>query len=114
MASYPSHFITHLLLLLQVRVINKSDKKQRIHVLPAQTPSFKFDVTNNGFIRPGLAQDIKITFRPTEYRYYYDCVRLHCPGQNILVSVNASYTFCHVCVHCATRCLYTHTLSSQR
>jgi hypothetical protein len=75
----------HLPLLFQVRVINKSDKKQRIHVLPPQTPSFKFDVTNNGFIRPGLAQDIKITFRPSEYRYYYDCVRLHCPGQNILV-----------------------------
>ncbi len=66
-------------------MINKSDKKQRIHVLPPQTASFKFDVTSNGFIRPGLSQEIKITFRPSEYRYYYDCIRLHCPGQNILV-----------------------------
>jgi hypothetical protein len=74
----------------QVRVINKSDKKQRIHVLPPQTPSFKFDVTNNGFIRPGLAQEIKITFRPSEYRYYYDCIRLHCPSQNILVRCRLS------------------------
>lgn len=77
---------SHLLLsFYQVRVINKSDTKQRIHVLPPQTSSFKFDVANNGFIRPGLAQDITITFRPSEYRYYYDCIRLHCPGQNILV-----------------------------
>jgi len=52
---------------LTVRVVNKSDKKQRIHVLPPQTPAFKFDIANNGFIRPGLSQEIKITFRPTEY-----------------------------------------------
>lgn len=87
---------------LNVDIVNVMHKSKRMQVLPPSTPNFKVTVRfqvitichadthcrlvvaetaqisfdKKGHIAPGLAQSVRVTFLPTEYRYYYDCLRV--------------------------------------
>lgn len=38
----------------------------------------------------GIAEDIYVQFTPNdEYKYYYDCIRIHCEGDKILIPIHA-------------------------
>ena len=73
----------------RVRVVNRSPVSQRIHVLPPSTPHFTLQMDKRGVIAPGMAQDMRIVFTPTDFRYYFDSVRVHCESENLLIPLHA-------------------------
>lgn len=69
---------------------NICERATRVHIVPPETPYFRFrDFQKSGALRPGLADRIVIEFVPTEFRYYYDCVRVHTEDENLLVPLHA-------------------------
>uniref|UniRef100_A0A8C6SCH4 Cep192-like domain-containing protein n=1 Tax=Neogobius melanostomus TaxID=47308 RepID=A0A8C6SCH4_9GOBI len=73
-----------------LRLINVSAEVMHIHILPTQTKYFQTTVTKKYRLVPGLAYTVKIQFCPDEWRYFYDCVRVHCKGEeNLLIPVHA-------------------------
>ncbi|CAI8001630.1 Cilia- and flagella-associated protein 221 [Geodia barretti] len=74
-----------------LRVINASKDNQHMHIIPPSTPHFSIHYTKKkGRLVPGLSLDITVQFRPTEWKYYYDCIRIHCKDdQNLLVPIHA-------------------------
>ena len=41
-------------------------------------------------IPSGISEDIYVQFTPNdEYKYFYDCIRIHCEGDKILIPIHA-------------------------
>ena len=75
---------------LKVRLINNSPAPQRLHILPPQTNYFKIKYNKKGMVPAGISEDIYVQFTPNdEYKYYYDCIRIHCEGDKILIPIHA-------------------------
>ncbi|XP_072305279.1 cilia- and flagella-associated protein 221 [Eucyclogobius newberryi] len=73
-----------------LQLINISTGVMNIHILPTQTKYFQTTYTKKYRLVPGLAYALKIQFCPDEWRYFYDCVRVHCKGEeNLLIPVHA-------------------------
>lgn len=75
----------------KLRVVNKSLDTIRLTVLKPTTPFFqlKWEKNKPGFLAPGMALAVHVQFAPTEWRYYYDCVRINCGDEKILVPIHA-------------------------
>mmetsp|Transcript_41189 Transcript_41189/g.80794 ORF Transcript_41189/g.80794 Transcript_41189/m.80794 type:complete len:1046 (-) Transcript_41189:201-3338(-) len=71
------------------RVLNISNYVQRIHVLPPSTPFFSINFNKKGSLAPGMAEVVTITFKPDSHRHYTDNVKIHCPGDNLTVPIQA-------------------------
>ncbi|GAX85110.1 hypothetical protein CEUSTIGMA_g12530.t1 [Chlamydomonas eustigma] len=72
------------------RIINTSPVSRRIHIIPPTTPHFKAYCENKkGFLAPGLSEEITVEFTPKQWRYYYDCLRIHCEPENLVVPLHA-------------------------
>ena len=72
---------------LQVR--NVSGVPQRLSFLPTSTPFFKLRYNKRGLVAPGMGETVYVQFTPSEWRYYYDCMRLLCPNGNMNVPIHA-------------------------
>lgn len=73
-----------------VSVVNISQTSQRISIYPATTGDFFANYDKRGSLAPGMSQKIVIQFRPTEYKYYHDYIRIQTESQNlILVPIHA-------------------------
>lgn len=67
-----------------MKLINNSANPQRLHILPPQTAFFKIKYNKKGMIPSGVSEDIYVLFTPNdEYKYFYDCIRIHCEGEKI-------------------------------
>lgn len=60
-----------------VKIINSSDQVQRLTILPPLTKYFEIHYTKPDRLVPGFSVDVQITFKPDEYRYYNDSLRIH-------------------------------------
>ncbi|KAK9804223.1 hypothetical protein WJX72_001932 [[Myrmecia] bisecta] len=73
-----------------LKVYNTSSKSTRMHVIVPTTPYFKATCEQKkGLLAPGMCEVIQVEFCPKEWRYYYDCIRIHCEDENLLVPVHA-------------------------
>ncbi len=74
-----------------LRVINKSVESVRVVLLKPTTPYFqlRWKREKPGFLAPGMSLEVEVDFAPTEWRYYYDCLRLNCGEEKIMVPVHA-------------------------
>ncbi|CAJ1087065.1 cilia- and flagella-associated protein 221 isoform X2 [Xyrichtys novacula] len=73
-----------------LKVMNISPEVTDVHIIPTQTKHFKTTYTKKHRLIPGLAYTVKIKFCPDEWGYFYDCVRIHCKGEeNLLVPIYA-------------------------
>ncbi|XP_035854667.1 cilia- and flagella-associated protein 221 isoform X2 [Sander lucioperca] len=73
-----------------LKLINISSEVINIHIIPTQTKHFQTTFTKKYRLIPGLAYTLNVRLCPNEWRYFYDCIRVHCKGEeNLLIPVHA-------------------------
>lgn len=72
-----------------VNIVNTSSNAQRMYVYNPSDPAFKSEYVKQGSLAPGMSQKITIKFRPTEYKYYHDFLRIQTDGETILIPLHA-------------------------
>ncbi|GFO40892.1 cilia- and flagella-associated protein 221-like [Plakobranchus ocellatus] len=70
-------------------LLNASSDILRMHIIPPQSRHFYIRYTKPARMVAGMTLECLVEFTPDEWRYYYDCIRIHCPGEeNIVVPIH--------------------------
>nr|XP_002733102.1 PREDICTED: primary ciliary dyskinesia protein 1-like [Saccoglossus kowalevskii] len=73
-----------------LRIANISGECLQMHIIPPTSAYFRVKYKKQERLVPGLTMDIIVEFVPDEWRYYYDCIRIHCKDdENLLIPIHA-------------------------
>lgn len=74
-----------------LRVLNISSCSLRLSIIGPSTPYFRINYDKKGLLAPGMSEEIRVTFSPHEWRYYYDTVKIFCGklSENLVVPIHA-------------------------
>lgn len=72
-----------------LRLVNLSSECQQMHIIPPSSKYYKAWYKKRERLVPGMALEVTVEFTPDEWRYYYDCIRIHCQdAENLIVPVH--------------------------
>jgi len=60
--------------------MNSSPYSQRIHIIPPKKYEsfFQIKYERKGQLAPGMSEEIFVFFKPTDHKYYFDQILVHC------------------------------------
>lgn len=69
-------------------IINRNSKSQRFLIIPPSTSVYRLEYEKLGHIAPGMSQKVTVYFKPAEYKYYYDSIRVRGEDQTLLIPLH--------------------------
>ena len=75
----------------ELHILNRSSEVLRVDILPPQTSFFQIDYKKPQRLVTGFSIHVKILFKPTQWQYYHDAIRIHTPerDEHLIVPIHA-------------------------
>ncbi|CAF3577014.1 unnamed protein product [Adineta steineri] len=75
----------------EIHILNRSSEVLRIDIIPPQTSFFQIDYKKPQRLVTGFSIHVKIYFKPTQWQYYHDAIRIHTPERDhhLIVPIHA-------------------------